>query len=237
MSGVHPWSPLVQVTRSVRRRSPPPSPAPRSSPSRTCSRVRQPHRRAGRSGPRSSPWAARDPAPAGLDDAGLDEHLRGVLALSEHGQIAHFRLHGAIAMALGELAFTRRDVLSGMRRKSSTCSSGPPRCPRRRPAPWSVSPRSPGSDQLVTGFDPDATEEALRAQRAAARAAAVRLLAEKSPAERNRFDRALNRAPAAPPVREDNEFFTTSAPFAASPPRRTGDRAATHRPRTTRPRR
>jgi pyruvate,water dikinase len=73
-------------------------------------------------------------------------------------------------------------------------------------------------DQLVTGFDPDADADAdadaLRARRAATRAQAHLLLTENSPAARNRFDRALDRALAAYPVREDNEFFTTSAPFA-----------------------
>ncbi|MGH3824991.1 MAG: PEP-utilizing enzyme, partial [Pseudonocardiaceae bacterium] len=44
--------------------------------------------------------------------------------------------------------------------------------------------------------------------------AALRLLAERSPAEHSRFDRVLDRALAAYPVREDNECFTTSIPFA-----------------------
>lgn len=69
-------------------------------------------------------------------------------------------------------------------------------------------------DQLVTRFDPDAAKETLRARRAATRAEAQRLLHEHNPAQRARFDRALDRALVAYPVREDNEFFTTSAPFA-----------------------
>ncbi len=212
---------------------------------------------------------------AGLDDAGLDEHLRAVLALSEHGQIVHFRLHGAIAVMLGELAFTCRELLGwdfatvvGLLGGTSQISTAPARAlaviaamARQRPAVRRLIEdgvpaetvlaaddhfaeafdaylreygcrvlryemaepcldEQPGlvlaliRDQLVTGFDPDATEEALAAQRAAARAAAVHLLAKQSPAQRYRFDRALDRALAAYPVREDNECFTTSIPFA-----------------------
>ncbi|MBO0872890.1 MAG: hypothetical protein J2P19_05810, partial [Pseudonocardia sp.] len=65
-------------------------------------------------------------------------------------------------------------------------------------------------DQLATHFDPDAVSEELRERRAAARAEAHRLL---TPARRRRFDRALDRALAAYPVREDNEFFTMTGPF------------------------
>ncbi len=219
--------------------------------------------------------ALRDVDLAGLDDAVLDEHLRDVLALTEHGQIIHFRLHGAIAMVLGELAFTCRDLLGWDEAKvvellagTSQMSTAPARAlaaitaiARERPAvrrliedgapaetvlaaderfaaAFDAYQREYGCrvlryeiaepcldeqpdlvlalirDQLVTGFDPDAAEQALRAQRAAARAAAVRLLAKHSPAEHDRFDRALDRALAAYPVREDNEFFTTSIPFA-----------------------
>lgn len=211
----------------------------------------------------------------GLDDTGLDEHLHDVLALCEHGQIVHFRLHGAIAMVLGELAFTCRDLLGWDFAKvvdlltgTSQMSTAPARAlaaiaaiARERPAlrrliedgapadtvlaaderfaaAFDAYQREYGCrvlrleiaepcldeqpdlvlalirDQLVTGFDPDATDEALRAQRAGARAAATRLLAARSPEERNRFDRLLDRALAAYPVREDNECFTTSIPFA-----------------------
>ncbi len=210
-----------------------------------------------------------------LDDPDLDEHLRAVLALSEHGQMVHFRLHGAIAMVLGELAFTCRDLLGWDEAKvvnllagTSRMSTAPARAlaataaiARQRPAvrrliedgvaaetvlaaddcfaaAFDAYQREYGCqvlryeiaepclderpelvlalirDQLITGFDPDVTEEPLRAQRAAARAAAVRLLGQRSPAERDRFDRALDRALAAYPVREDNEFYTTSVPFA-----------------------
>jgi rifampicin phosphotransferase len=212
---------------------------------------------------------------AALDDAGLDEHLRKVLELCEHGQIVHFRLHGAIAMVLAELAFTCRDLFGwdfatavGLLAGTSQMSTTPARAlaglvsiARQRPAlrqliedgapaetvcaadghfaaAFEAYLREHGCrvlrhemaepcldeqpdlvialirDQLVTGFDPDATEEALRVQRTAARAEALRLLAERSPAERNRFDRILDRALDAYPVREDNECFTTSVPFA-----------------------
>jgi pyruvate,water dikinase len=67
-------------------------------------------------------------------------------------------------------------------------------------------------DQLRTGYDPDATDESNRAGRAASRAEAGRLLAARSAADRRRFERALERALLAYPVREDNEFHTFSAP-------------------------
>lgn len=67
-------------------------------------------------------------------------------------------------------------------------------------------------DQLATGYDPDAADEANRARRAATRAEAERLLAERPARDRDRFGRALRRALRAYPVREDNEFFTFSAP-------------------------
>ncbi|MDQ4021753.1 MAG: PEP-utilizing enzyme [Actinomycetota bacterium] len=217
----------------------------------------------------------RDVDLAGLDHTRLDEHLREVLTLTEHGQLVHFRLHGAIAMVLGELAFTCRDLLGWEEAKTlnllagtSQMSTAPARAlaavaalVRQRPAvrqliedgvpaqavlaaderfaaAFGVYQREYGCralryeiaepcldeqpelvlalirDQLVTGFDPDAAEEALRARRVVTRAEAQRLLTEHSPAARNRFDRALDRALIAYPVREDNEFFTTSAPFA-----------------------
>jgi rifampicin phosphotransferase len=212
---------------------------------------------------------------ADLKDADLDEHLRAVLALTEYGQIIHFRLHGAIAMVLSELAFTCRDLLDWDFAKvvdllagTSQMSTAPARAlaataavARQRPTvrrlvedgvpaetvlvadqnfatAFDAYQREYGCqvlryemaepcldeqpelvlalirDQLITGFDPDVASEALGVQRAAARAAAMRLLAKRSPAQRDRFDRALDRALAAYPVREDNEFFTTSVPLA-----------------------
>ncbi|WP_152364240.1 PEP/pyruvate-binding domain-containing protein [Microlunatus speluncae] len=67
-------------------------------------------------------------------------------------------------------------------------------------------------DQLATGYDPAAEDAATAARRDAAIAAARQLLAGRSDADRQRFERALGRAELAYPVREDNEFFTVSAP-------------------------
>lgn len=68
------------------------------------------------------------------------------------------------------------------------------------------------ADQLVAGFDPTRTDAALAARREAAAAEARGRLT--SPEDRERLDRALSRAAEAYPVREDNEYFTISAPLA-----------------------
>jgi phosphohistidine swiveling domain-containing protein len=67
------------------------------------------------------------------------------------------------------------------------------------------------SDQIAAGFDPARTDAALAARRESAASEARRRL---SPSDLGRFDRALARAVDAYPVREDNEYFTTSAPLA-----------------------
>jgi phosphohistidine swiveling domain-containing protein len=69
-------------------------------------------------------------------------------------------------------------------------------------------------DQLARGFDPAAGAAALARQRGAAVAAARAALAARPTADRRRFERALARAERAYPVREDNEFYTGSAPLA-----------------------
>lgn len=69
-------------------------------------------------------------------------------------------------------------------------------------------------DQLATGFDPEVADGANQALRANVLAEALRLLDGQGPAARRRFERVLERALLAYPVREDNEFFTLSAPFA-----------------------
>ena len=69
-------------------------------------------------------------------------------------------------------------------------------------------------DQLATGYDPSRHDEALAQRRVAAAEEARARLAGRTPADRDRFESALQRAVAAYPVREDNEFFTISAPFA-----------------------
>ncbi len=69
-------------------------------------------------------------------------------------------------------------------------------------------------DQVARGYDPSAGDEAAARQRTAAEAAARAALAGRSAADRQRFERALARAQRAYPVREDNEFYTVSAPMA-----------------------
>ncbi|HET6918452.1 MAG TPA: hypothetical protein VFI46_03195 [Jiangellaceae bacterium] len=68
------------------------------------------------------------------------------------------------------------------------------------------------ADQLAAGFDPARTTTALADRRKGAAADARSRLT--SPQARARFDRALARAVDAYPVREDNEYFTVSAPLA-----------------------
>jgi pyruvate,water dikinase len=69
-------------------------------------------------------------------------------------------------------------------------------------------------DQLVRGFDPAAQAAVLAEQRAAVAAAARAALADRPAEDRQRFERAQARAERAYPVREDNEFYTLSAPLA-----------------------
>ncbi len=68
------------------------------------------------------------------------------------------------------------------------------------------------ADQLATGFDPERTDAALLAGRRRATADARNRLTTTE--DRARFERALARAEKAYPVREDNEYFTVSAPLA-----------------------
>ena len=67
--------------------------------------------------------------------------------------------------------------------------------------------------QLERDYDPATEGQANDARRAKAAATARSRLVDR-PRERARFDRALQRAERAYPVREDNEFFTMSAPLA-----------------------
>ena len=48
---------------------------------------------------------------AELSDTELEDHLADVMKLVDDGHDVHFRLHGALAMVLGDLAFTCRDLL------------------------------------------------------------------------------------------------------------------------------
>ena len=216
----------------------------------------------------------RDRDLTALDDAGLAEHLRRTLRLAEEGTNVHFRLHGALALVLGELAFVTRDLLGwddaqALRLLGGTShrSTEPARAlaslatlARRRPAvAGAIETGAPLADvldtdpdfaaafagyvrdygcralryevaepnldeqpdlvlalvrdQLATGYDPAEADAALTAAREQARAEARRVLAGR-PADLERFERALRDALQAYPVREDNEFFTVSAPLA-----------------------
>jgi rifampicin phosphotransferase len=68
-------------------------------------------------------------------------------------------------------------------------------------------------DQMRQGYDPQAQAQLLSARRSAVAAEARRLLGAMDDAARARFDRALQRAEAAHPVHEENEFFTLSVPL------------------------
>lgn len=69
------------------------------------------------------------------------------------------------------------------------------------------------SGQIETGFDPDRNDEAGTVMRAQAVEEAERALANR-PDDLAEFHRVLTRATDAYPVREDNEFYTMSAPLA-----------------------
>lgn len=67
--------------------------------------------------------------------------------------------------------------------------------------------------QLEAGYDPRADQSSSTTTREQSAAEARQSLAEQ-PGDLSRFERALTRAMRAYPVREDNEFFTLSAPLA-----------------------
>jgi pyruvate,water dikinase len=69
-------------------------------------------------------------------------------------------------------------------------------------------------DQIVRGYDSAADATALEQRRASAMAEARATLAGRSAQDRERFERALERGERAYPIREDNEFYTVSAPMA-----------------------
>jgi pyruvate,water dikinase len=68
-------------------------------------------------------------------------------------------------------------------------------------------------DQIRRGYDPQDQAQLLYARRSGVASEARRLLAAMDDAARSRFDRALERAEAAHPVHEENEFFTLSVPL------------------------
>lgn len=69
-------------------------------------------------------------------------------------------------------------------------------------------------DQLARGYDPAADAALLERKRSAAIAEARLALSDRSAQERERFERALVRGERAYPIREDNQFYTVSAPMA-----------------------
>ncbi len=69
-------------------------------------------------------------------------------------------------------------------------------------------------DQLRRNYDPEVEASALRQKREAAVDRARRTLLGRSPADRDEFERLLERAERYYPTREDNEFYTVSAPLA-----------------------
>jgi phosphohistidine swiveling domain-containing protein len=69
-------------------------------------------------------------------------------------------------------------------------------------------------DQLRLGYDGRGQAAANAARRSAVLAEARELLASRDEADGARFERALERAEAAHPVHEENEFFTLSVPLA-----------------------
>jgi rifampicin phosphotransferase len=69
-------------------------------------------------------------------------------------------------------------------------------------------------DQVAASFDPEGVAGETDRRRAHALEEAHRILASRSSEDRERFERALRRAQEAYPVREDNEWYTVSAPLA-----------------------
>lgn len=69
-------------------------------------------------------------------------------------------------------------------------------------------------NQIARAYDPVAVAARLASRQAETRAAARATLAERHPAERERFERLLDRAERFYPVREDNEVWTQSVPLA-----------------------
>lgn len=70
------------------------------------------------------------------------------------------------------------------------------------------------ADQIARGFDPAAGDAEVTRRREAAVVEARAALAARLPADRERFERVLARAERLYPIREENEFYTISAPLA-----------------------
>jgi phosphohistidine swiveling domain-containing protein len=203
-----------------------------------------------------------------LSDTALDAHIADALKLIAHGLDVHFRLHGALGMVLGELAFTCQELLGwdetrmfSLLRGTSTTSTEPTRAlahlaalasppvhallKQRVPAEevlaadeqfaaaFAAYIRDYGCrtlsayelgepsleerpdlvlalvrDQLDSGADAETQQEPGRQRDAAANKAREIL----GGVDRVRFERALERALMAYPVREDKTFYTMSSP-------------------------
>ena len=197
-----------------------------------------------------------------LSDAALDAHVADALKLLADGLDVHFRLHGALGMVLGELAFTCQELLgwdetrmftlldgtsttspnqlghspisppgqpTGSRAAQARSPGQPRRCsPTRSSAAFATYLRDYGCrtlsrtslanrrwrsgrmvlalvrDQLDSRVDAE-TQQELDRQRDAAANEAREILAG---VDLVRFERALERALMAYPVREDNGFYT-----------------------------
>jgi rifampicin phosphotransferase len=208
---------------------------------------------------------------AALSDADLDSHLTEVRRLIADGMGVHSRLHTALAMILGEFAFTCRELLGwdetdtfSLLSGTSTTSTEPARAladvaalatskvcallTQAAPADEVLAAdpdfeaaftgylkvygcRAPSlstqeiaeplleerpdlvlalvRDQLDSGFGPNGQQKLERQRDAAANAARAKL----SSGDLRRFERALDRALAAYPVREDNASITVGTPF------------------------
>jgi len=202
-----------------------------------------------------------------LSDRALDAHVADAMKLVADGMDVHFRLHGALGMVLGDLAFVCRDLLGwGETRMfsllcgTSTASTEPARALSHvaaiaGPAVQAMLKQGVPADevlaadeqfaaafaaylrdygcrtlafelaepsleeqpelvlalvrnQLDSGLDPAAQQELARQREAAANEAREVLTG----VDLVRFERALERALMAYPVREDNTFLTDSAP-------------------------
>ncbi len=212
-----------------------------------------------------------------LSDEALDEHIAAVIAFAFESADVHFPLHAPLAIILGDLAFTCRDLLgwdegqtfelmSGLSEKSTEPARRLAELARmagERPtvrrllehidedtarhlvdadeefaAAFAAYQREFGCralryevadptvaetpapilglirNQMVRSYDPVVAASALEQKRTATVAEARAALAGCSARDREHFEQALTRAEQAYPVREDNEFYTLSAPLA-----------------------
>jgi rifampicin phosphotransferase len=161
----------------------------------------------------------------GLTDRALAAHYQAALDLSDDGSQIHFRLWGAVVVALGTFEFTCRELLGWPDGRSLTLLAGTSAVST---APALDADHLKHYGYRVLGYDlsnptlaecpavlravPDhARLEIARDRAATALTEAYEVL---DPRHRTRFERDLARARAAYPVREDNEVYTISMPLA-----------------------